>query len=53
MTALPEDEMLKEELRAIRDVRGRAKELLANIEGKGEEGPYMIGLALSGGGIRS
>lgn len=53
MTALPEDEMLKEELGAIKDVRTRAKDLLENIDGKGREGPYMIGLALSGGGIRS
>lgn len=54
MTAVSEDSMLMEELEAIGEVRPVALELKAHVEANAnEEGPYMIGLALSGGGIRS
>lgn len=49
-----EDEMLREELAEIAMKRSAAKRLKENLaSGAEEEGPYTIGLALSGGGIRS
>jgi Patatin-like phospholipase len=51
---LDEHRMLLDELGVIGAKRPAAKSLRENLEhGGGLEGPYTIGLALSGGGIRS
>lgn len=49
-----EDRMLREELAAISAKRAAAKKLAENLAGRApREGPYTVGLAFSGGGIRS
>jgi len=49
-----EDHMLRAELAAVATRREAASQLLQNLQsGVSEEGPYTVGLALSGGGIRS
>ncbi|MFN0193462.1 MAG: patatin-like phospholipase family protein [Aestuariivirga sp.] len=48
-----DDKMLREEMAAIGPVRDDVAKLADNVENKRGEGPYSIGLALSGGGIRS
>jgi predicted acylesterase/phospholipase RssA len=52
---LSEEEMLKLELAEVGkpDERKAARELLERLEGTRTDQPYTIGLALSGGGIRS
>jgi hypothetical protein len=49
-----EDRMLREELATVATRRETAKKLHQNLQdGAPSEGPYTVGLALSGGGIRS
>src|SRR5262245_31368350 len=48
-----EDRMLRDELAAISSKRAAASKLYENLRGQKREGPYTVGLALSGGGIRS
>jgi hypothetical protein len=49
-----EDRMLREELAAISSKRRAAKKLADNLQSRTpREGPYTVGLAFSGGGIRS
>lgn len=49
-----EDRMLREELASVATRREAAKRLYDNLQVRApEEGPYTVGLALSGGGIRS
>ncbi len=49
-----EDRMLREELATVATRRDAARKLYANLQGNAPgEGPYTVGLALSGGGIRS
>lgn len=51
---LTEDRMLRDELTAVAAKRDAARALKAHLESGAErEGPYTMGLALSGGGIRS
>jgi predicted acylesterase/phospholipase RssA len=49
----PDGDMLLQEMDRVGEVRDEVRKLAATVRAGNEEGPYAIGLALSGGGIRS